>query len=303
MGKNKEYSAFLIIILSEVLFGLSFLFVKISVTSVSIFTLLSWRNVLAVLFMTIFAKVGLLDVQLRGKNVRPLLLLSLFQPVAYYICEAVGVKMTTASESGVFISIMPIVTMIFSTIFLKDRPSVRQVLFMILTVLGAVTIAGIGGFTTSSSFIGYLFLALAVCSDSAYAITAQKIKDFNNVEKTYVMAATGAVVFTACAVVEHTIKGTMMQYITMPFQDTDFLLSILYLSIFCNCIAFIATNYGISIIGATRRASFVGIASITSILSGVIFLGESFTLPQVVATAMILIGVFGVNHSPTPKNR
>lgn len=47
---------------------------------------------------------------------------------------------------------LPIMTMIFSTIFLKDKPTRLQALFMVLTVAGAVIVAGIGGLQTQAIF-------------------------------------------------------------------------------------------------------------------------------------------------------
>lgn len=293
--KNKYASAIAIALFSEVLFGLSFIFIKMIVGDVSVFTLLSWRSLFAFTAMTICVLTGVLKVNLKGKNIKPLLMLSFFQPVAYFIMETMGVRFTTASESGTILACIPIVTMIFSAFFLKDKPSRRQVFFMILSVTGAMIIGLVNGFSASSNVAGYLFLLVAMCSESAYAITSQKLKDFNSAEKTYAMVTSGAIVFTGVALVEHGIGGTMSYYLSLPFTDMNFLICILYLSIGCSVIAFFCANYSIAVIGATRRASFAGLATVTSILGGVLYLHESFSLIQGAATVLILVGAYGVN--------
>lgn len=294
---NKQAGAVMIALFSEILFGLSFIFIRMCVTTVSVFTLLSWRSLLAFVAMTACALLGIVKIDLKGKNLRPLLLLSLFQPVSYFIFETLGVRLTTASESGTILACIPIVTMIFSTVFLKDKPTRSQVFFMLLSVTGAVIIGAINGLTASSNAIGYLFLLGAMCSESAYAITSQKLKDFNSAEKTYAMITSGAIVFTGCALVEHGLHGTLAYYLTLPFTDTGFLACILYLSLGCSVIAFFCANYSISVIGATRRAAFAGLATITSIIGGVFYLHESFSLIQGIATILILAGAYGVNRS------
>ena len=52
------------------------------------------------------------------------------------------------------------------------------------------------------------------------------------------MIISGTVVFTGCALIEHGVKGTLREYITLPFHDTGFLICILYLGIGCSVVAF-----------------------------------------------------------------
>lgn len=259
--------------------------------------MLAWRNVIALIAMTICAFAGILKINLKGKDLRPLLVLSLFQPILYYIFEALGVKMTTASESGIIIACIPIMTMIFSIIFLKDKPTKLQALFMVLTVAGAVIVAGIGGLKTSSNLLGYFILILAVCSDSAYSITSQKLKDFTSAEKTYSMCVTGTVVFTIGAFIQNGMEGTIKEFVTLPFTDTGFLICVLYLAIGCNIIAYLCSNYAISIIGATRRSAFAAVSTVITVIAGVLYLHEPFSGLQALATALILIGATGVNFA------
>lgn len=300
---NREKSALIIAVCSEIIFGLSFIFIKMCVDTISVFTLLSWRSITAFVTMTACALLGVVKINLKGKNLRSLFLLSLFQPVLYFIMETLGVRFTNASESGTLLACIPIITMFFSVIFLKDKPTRQQVFFMLLSVTGAVMIGTMNGFSASSNVIGYLFLLTAMASESAYAITSQKIKDFNSAEKTYAMITSGTVVFTSCALIEHGIKGTLTEYLTLPFTDSGFLTCILYLGIGCSVIAFFCANYAISVIGATRRAVFAGLATITAIVGGVFYLGEPFSLLQGVATVLILVGAYGVNRggSQEPK--
>ncbi len=293
---NKEKGALLIAICSEIIFGLSFIFIKMCVDTISVFTLLSWRSITAFTVMTICALAGIVKIDLRGKNLRPLLLLSLFQPVLYFIMETLGVRYTNASESGTLLACIPIITMFFSAVFLKDKPTKQQIVFMLISVTGAVMIGTMNGFSASGGMIGYLFLLIAMCSESAYAITSQKIKEFNSAEKTYAMITSGMVVFTGCALIEHGIRGTLSEYLLLPFTDSGFLACILYLGIGCSVVAFFCANYAISIIGATRRAVFAGLATVTAIIGGVFYLGEPFSLLQGVATVLILVGAYGVNR-------
>lgn len=285
----------MVCLLTSLLFGLSFIFIRLSVTEVPVLTLLSWRHVTAIIAMTVCAKVGIFNIHLKGKDIKPLLKLSLYQPILYYIFESAGVKNTAASESGIMIATIPIVTMICSRIFLKEKHTKFQVFFMVMTVAGAVLAAGVGGVQASSNFLGYGFLTLAILCDAGFSLTTQKIQGFTSAERTYVMCASGAAVFTAGALVESAVSGTVIEFITLPFTDSGFLISMLYLSIGCNIIAFLCMNYSISIIGATRRSAFAGLSTVVTLVASVIILDETILPLQVVSAILILTGVTGVN--------
>ena len=109
------------------------------------------------------------------------------------------------------------------------------------------------------------------------------------------MCISGTVIFTIGALIQNGMGGTITQYFTLPFTNSGFLICVLYLAIGCNIIAFLCTNYAISIIGATRRAAFAGVSTVITVIAGVFILGESFTWIQAIATVLILVGATGVN--------
>ncbi|HWS30230.1 MAG TPA: DMT family transporter [Clostridia bacterium] len=285
-------------VLAAFLFGFSFLFVKVSVERVSALTLLSWRFFIAFATMGLLALTKVIKLDLKGKNLGPLLLIAVFQPVLYYIAETAGIKRTTASESGTLLACIPIVTLIFSGPLLHEPPTKRQVVSIVISVLGVASIALIKGFSSSFDPLGYVFLLVAMFSDSFFVLFSRRAAAFTSAEKTFVMMALGALVFSAAAFIEHGINGTVSAFVMLPFRDTDFLWSVLYLGIGCCAIGFFLCNYGIELLGATRSASFVGLSTVISVLAGVLILREPFSLLQGIGTALVLIGVYGANMLP-----
>ncbi len=285
-------------VLAALLFGFSFLFVKVTVERVSALTLLSWRFFIAFAAMGLLALFKLIKVNLRGKNLGPLLLIALFQPGLYYAAETTGIKLTTASESGTLLACIPIVTLLFSGPVLHEPPTKRQTASIVLSVFGVVAIALVKGFQSSFNVLGYALLTVAMFSDSFFVLFSRKAAAFNSAEKTFVMMALGAAVFTSAAFIEHGVNGTVTELLTLPFRDTDFLWSVLYLGVGCCAIGFFLCNYGIELLGATRSASFAGLTTIISVLAGVILLHEDFSLLQGAGTLLVLLGVYGANTLP-----
>jgi drug/metabolite transporter (DMT)-like permease len=70
---------------------------------------------------------------------------------------------------------------------------------------------------------------------------------------------------------------------------------VLYLGIGCSVFAIWLSNLAIAKLGVNRAASFIGVATLVSVMTGPLMLGESFTLPQIVGAALIVLGVYLAN--------
>ena len=279
----------------EVLFGLSYVFTKQATVSAGALSLLCWRFLIAFAVMSVCVFTGLIKVSFKGKSLKPLLLVALFSPVLYFVGETVGISHTTASESGVFLACIPVAALAASTLILGKKPSRRQIAGILATLAGVlVTVLAVGA-ATSLSVIGYLFLLLAVVSYALYCVFVEKASAYTGAEITYAMLAAGAVVFGLSAVAQACINGSLGVLLRLPFAQPDFLRAILYQGIGCSVVAFFLSNVAIAKIGVNRASSFIGVATVVSILAGALLLGERFTVWQAVGAVIIVAGVYVAN--------
>lgn len=297
MKNRTDLSGVLCGIFSHVLFALSFLFTKETVNTYSAFTLLSWRFLFAFAAMGVCVLLGVMKIDLRHKGIWPLMLIAVFQPVLYFIGETYGVKLTTASESGSLVTFLPIVTIVLCSLIIKEKPTRPQVAGIAVSIAGVLTMVLAKGLDASLNILGYLMIILAMASDGLSVTFSRRALHYTSTEKTFVMAALGAVTFTGVALVEHGVRGTMAAYLAAPFTDMGFLTAVLYLSVGCQVLAFLMANYALNTIGAARCTSFAGITTIVAVLAGVAFLHEKFTLLQAVGTALVLAGVYVANYT------
>ena len=182
----------------------------------------------------------------------------------------------------------------------KPWPLLRMTLYLpaggvLLSTVGIVIITLLKGTSPTFNPLGYVLLFGAVFSDVIYFIHNRQLTAYTPVEKTYFMCLTGAVFFTVCALVYNGVHGTVTEYLTLPFTSGSFLTSCLYLGIGCTTLAFLLTNRSVTIIGPTRTSAFSGLTTVISVVSGVVFLHESFSLLQGLATALVLAGIYCVN--------
>lgn len=296
MKKNDVITGCLCALGCEILYGLSYIFTKQATSEASALSLLGWRFLLAFVLMNILTVTGLVKIRLKGRNVKMLLLISLFSPVIYFIGETFGISHTTASESGVFLACIPVVSLIASSLFLKKRPTKNQILGILVTLTGVLVTVFAVGVSSSLSFTGYAFLLTAVISYAMYCVFVEKTEEYSWEEITYVMLAAGAVIFVLLAAVEALNNGNLDQLVSMPFRNRGFLIAVLYQGIGCSVLAFFLSNAAIAKIGVNRISSFIGVSTVVSIIAGAVLLQEKFTMWQIMGTMIIVMGVYIANQ-------
>lgn len=292
---NKEKIGLICAIVCQIFYGFSFLFTKNMTETVTPMELISWRFILAAIVFNILIVTKVLKVDFKGKNIKSLIKMAIFHPVTYFTCETVGIKMTTASESGIIIAIIPVITLVLASFLLKEKPAAMQVGGIITTVVGVSIVVTAKGGEASFNILGYLILFAAVTAYAFYSIRAQKEKEFTDTEKTYVMIMLGAVSFTSIAIAQSLFRGDVARWAMLPFQNFGFLIAISYLGIGSSVIAFLCSNLAITTIGSSRMSSFASITTVITVVAGMVILDEKVTGLQILGMALILGGVYAAN--------
>lgn len=293
--KNSMFIGCLCALSCEIIFGFSYIFTKQVTVNASAFSLLGWRFIFAFIVMSICVLSGAIKVNLKGKNLKPLLLVAFFSPIMYFVGETIGISNTTASESGVFLACIPAVSLLASTLILRKKPNKKQVFGISLTLIGVLTTLFAVGMSASFSGVGYLFLLLAVISYALYSVFVERANEYTSGEITVAMITAGTIVFSILAIIESHLNQNMMDLIRLPFSNINFLIGTLYQGIGCSVVAFFLSNIAIAKIGVNQTSSFIGIATVTSIIAGVLLLKERFSVYQIIGAIIIIIGVYIAN--------
>lgn len=281
-----------------ILWGFTFLASKIGQRIASPFVLLTYRFDIALLILLVPLILGKAKLSLKGKNIKMLLLLGLFEPCMYFIGEQYGLKYSNTAFSGVMIAMIPIVTLVMSAVFLKDRPSAAQWLFCILSIAGITVITLAENSGGSVSLFGVVFLVVAVLTGAAYGVVSRGISDeFSVYERTFVMQLMGAIFFTVLAAAEH---RNDLAALIRPLADADFVLAALYLAVFASVIGYWLFNYAVSNAPMANVVILCNLTTVVSVLTGVLLLKEPFSPVSAAAMLAVLIGIWGVQKF-TPK--
>ena len=297
MTKTHKILPYLAATISCTIFGLSFLFSKRALTVASPMALVAFRFLMAFIIMSVLIIVKVFKVNYRNKHIKDLIFLSIAEPVVYFIFETYGIRETSSSIAGLMLSLIPISVTILAAFFLKEIPTIKRIIFILVSVSGVGLIAIMSNSSNEgNSILGIGLLLGAVTAAGFFTIISRKAsRHFTPFEITYFMMFVGALFFNIMWIADLVIHRRITTYFD-PLRNSKFVVSIIYLGVLSSIVAYSLINYTLSKIQASRSAVFSNLATIVSIVAGVIFLKESFHIYDLIGSLLILIGLWGTNR-------
>ncbi|MGN9863615.1 DMT family transporter [Bacillus swezeyi] len=295
-------SAYLAALLYAFIIGFSFFFIKLALTTAGPVDILAHRFTIAFLAALFPLLFGWVNIRLRFKDVLVILPLALFYPVMFFAFQVFGLVYTSSSEAGIIQAAIPIFTMILASYVLKERFTKRQFFFTVLSAAGVACIffmknADAGG----SDLRGAALILLSALSSAGYSVLARKMtRSFSSLEITYVTICAGFLFFNGIAGVEHLANGTLTGFFT-PYTDPVFLLAILYLGVLSSLATSFLSNYALSKIEAAKISMFNHLATLVTILAGILWLEETLEWFHFIGSVMIITGIIGTTVIQSKK--
>lgn len=288
-------------ILYAVIIGLSFLFVKQSLTVATPLESLAHRFTIAgIVALGIYGWIPKRTRIITKKHVVLLFLLSFQYPLLFFSFQVFGLRYASSLEAGILQSLVPVMVVLLSMVVLKEYASSIQWMGILLCVGGVLVIVSqnFSG-SQSSSLLGVLYLSLSTVAIAFYQVLVRKLRSvFHPFELVVVSMVTGLVVFNGLAIIERLSTGTTHPYF-QAFQSPQFLWSILFLGVLASIATAFLSNYVLHHLTAIQTSVFGNVSTIVSIAAGAFVLGETFTLAHFLGTLLILFSILLVNQSTT----
>lgn len=305
MVSSKEGVAYVGIVLHMFIVGFSLIFVKWALDVANMLDVLAYRFMFAVIALIILYMVGPVRVPRVGrKDIIPLLLLSLLYPLGFFSLQIAGIGYTTASETGLIFSMMPILTMIFSAILLRNKITVPIFLCVAISTIGMLYILYKDGLTMDMSHTkGNIYILLSMLFAVAYFILGAKIsRKYHTVDLTMAMTVVAFIVFVSISLGRHILLGDILNFFK-PLTSGRFLLSAIYLGVLASFATAFTSNYALKTLPTTQIALFNNIAPLISVVAGVLILDEHIYTYHIVGGMLILIGVISSVFIKREKNK
>lgn len=277
-----------------IIWGFSFLFTKTALKTAAPSVVLSSRFLIAFLLINLVRLVGKFPVSMKPRDLKKLLPLGLCNPVFYFYLESYGLLYTTTSFSGVMCAMSPLLSMFLAIFLLREIPTLRQCLFSLLPIAGVVLITLSGTSEGLLSPLGVVCLFLSCLVGSSAGILSRKLAaQYSTFERTYFMMLTGAVTFTAVAILENLSSPSAL---LAPLQVPSFWVSVLCLGALCSVAAFFCFNHATRCLPAATTAIFSNLTTLVSLFAGAVFLSEPLGPVYFLGAVMILGGIWLVTQ-------
>ena len=298
VDRSQKTKAYLATVICHVLWGFSFMASRTALNHVPVFLLLSHRFLLAFLVMNLLLLTGRFRLELKGKRLGMLLLLGLMEPVVYFIGEQYGILHSSTIFSGVMIAMIPIAATLAAGPILKERPTAGQLIFSLVSVGGVIGIGLLSRSSGTLDLIGLVVLIIAVASAAAYSlISRSQSGSFSPFERSYMMMALGAAVFTPMAFVQ--TKGSLGAWLA-PFAVPEYIAAVLYLVIAASAICYFLSGYALTYLTVAEESVFSNLTTAVSVFAGAVLLREPFSWLSLLMCVLILVGIWGVQKT-APK--
>ncbi len=292
MQKNKLLYPYAALLLAVLFWGLSFIFTKIALESFTVFSLIFFRFAFATLFfLALMSKAGFPS--LTHRDHLKFFLIALFQPWLYFLFETYGLSLTSASKASLIIATIPIMVLIFSVLFLKEKAGLLRISGILLSIFGVTfLIGGDPGFSweMDSGMLGDLLMFGAVCSATFYTVMVRSLGEkFTAIHVTGIQAFWGFILFLPEFLWE--FPRVDWSRVTLPGIS-----AVIALSVFATVGAFVCYNYALSKLEAAKASVFINGVPIVTALGAWLILDEFLSPPQLTGGAIILCGVYLANR-------
>ncbi|MFA7106585.1 MAG: EamA family transporter [Candidatus Izemoplasmatales bacterium] len=300
MNKKAHFSG----LMFSIIFGFSFMMSKTALEYISPIGLIAYRFLLAFITFEVLRLTKVIKIRINLKESVSILLVAFFQPILYFLFETYGLKETTSAEAGLMIALIPIFVTILSTIILKEKPLVTQLLFILLSVAGVVFIQL---YNTNISFdynsIGFRLLLMAVISAALFNIASRNAaKNHKPHEITYIMMLMGAVCFNVIYIYQLINNKELPSYFS-NLMNVEVILPIVYLGIVASILGFFLVNFSLSKLPAHISSIYSNISTMVAVIAGAIFLNEKVEFYHIIGGLMIVVGVYGAARINYLRNR
>ena len=278
---------YLLLVIVSVLWGGSFVVVKDATLVVSPINLAFIRFLFASPIMLTLLLVYKKPKRVAIRDLGWVALLGLTGVTLLYLLQYTGIYLTNASNASVLINTNVLFIAILSTIFLKEKISVKRALGIATAFFGVfIVTAGYSFSINGGGLFGSLLVVLSAFCWAVYSIVGKHLMrrydDFTLNTYAFVLGTLFFLPFLDL--------NQMENLLLVDFSKVWF--SIFYLSILCSAFGYTVWYYGLSKMDASKTAVFLNLIPLSAILFSVFFLHEVLTIQFIIGALLILSGVY-----------
>ncbi|MDO6477012.1 DMT family transporter [Alteromonas sp. 1_MG-2023] len=274
---------FILLLIATMLWGSSFIALKIAFAEYSPMWVIFLRMVVASICFLLMWK-GLSRFTYQKGDWKLLLLMSAAEPCLYFVFEAMALQYTSAAQAGMVTAVLPPMAAALAFIFLKERMAIMAQAGFVIAFAGLVWLswAAEENAHASNPVLGNTLELAAMACSAVYCVCVKKLSTrYSPLVLTSLQAFSGAIFFMPLAFSQD----------VPPLHAGPALYAIVFLGVCVTLGAYLLYNIAITKMDLSKATIFSNLIPVYTIGFAYWLLDETLTQTQLMACGLILSGV------------
>ena len=225
--------------------------------------------------------------RLRRADILPMALSGLMGITLYYFFEYQGISRTSTVNASLILAAIPILTMVVEAVVDRRRMRGPQIAGAVISVAGTAIIVLGGSSEGAASLTGDLLILGASVVWVAYIFISRKLRDgYSSLSMNTWQALIALVTLIPMALADPCDLGAI------PASGW---LAAAVLAVICSALCYWLYGNALHEMSPLASAIFINLIPLTTLLGGVMLLGETLTWQAALGGAMIIGSIFLVN--------
>jgi drug/metabolite transporter (DMT)-like permease len=283
----KHYLAVSGLLLAMVLWGSSFVALKVAFRAYDPMVVIFGRMAVASICFLMLGRWIVSSVRLRWGDFKYIMIMALCEPCLYYLFEAHAIERTTASQAGMITAMFPVLVALAAGWLLKESVGPNTWLGSVMAVVGVcwLTFEAESSASAPDPVMGNFLEFLAMICAAGYTITLKRLtRIYSPFFLTAMQAFAGSVFYLPLVFLPST-------RLPVHFEMAPGM-AIIYLGAVITLGAYGLFNFGLKHIPAHQASAYVNLIPVFSVIMGWMLLDESLTGTQYLAALLIMAGVY-----------
>lgn len=285
MTKSKA-GIYFSVILAMVFWGFTFVAFKYANVSFRPISIVFLRLFVSLFFLFAFAFLFKRLGRIRRQDQKWFLLLALFEPFFYFLGEAYGLTMVTATVGAVIISTIPLLVPFASYLLFREKLTVLNRIGLVISFGGVLMVILTRNQGISAEPKGVLLMFVAVISAVGYTMVVKKLADdYNPITITAYQSLYGLLMFLPLFLIFE------LPHLHLAEATPSSVWSVIYLGVVGSGICFILLTIGIRELGAARANVFGNLIPVVTAVLSFFLLKEAMPILKILGIFVVIAGL------------
>lgn len=282
---NNELFAYSSLVFAMLLYGSTFLAMKVVLQYYPPVTMLMIRMVFAALLFLPFLFTTYKGLKLQKQDWKILLLMILAEPCLYFIFEGYALQNTTSSQAGIVNALEPVFITLGAAFILKEKMPKVAYLGFVIAIIGSIllSVTAQATETAPNPLLGNLLETIAIILTALSIIATKYLMDKYPPFFLAGWQIIGGAVFFVL------LNITMYGSIHIGWNIALFIL--IYLAVL-TVVTYALYNYAMCSLSASKASPFLYLMPVFAMIFGWFFLDEVLTKVQILACFVIFFGIY-----------